>query len=86
MGVRISPPVLGLNKKYMNKVVTWVKDLRVFIIESFEELRTRVTWPKSSELQSNSVLVVVASLIFAVVIGLVDRFFDTLVSLFYKTF
>jgi len=70
----------------MNKVVTWVKDLRVFIIESFEELRTRVTWPKSSELQSNSVLVVVASLIFAVVIGLVDRFFDTLVSLFYKTF
>ncbi len=57
-----------------------------FIKGSYEELRERVTWTKYRELQSNSVLVIVASIIFAILIGTIDLGFDQLLGLFYKTF
>ncbi|SFC52867.1 preprotein translocase subunit SecE [Flexibacter flexilis DSM 6793] len=43
-----------------------------FITESIEEMKTNVTWPTFAELQKSSVLVLVASLIFALVIGSAD--------------
>jgi preprotein translocase subunit SecE len=45
-----------------------------------------VTWTKYSELQNNSILVLIASLIFALVIGLVDFLFDKGLDWFYKSF
>ncbi|MEO1654592.1 MAG: preprotein translocase subunit SecE [Bacteroidota bacterium] len=62
-----------------------MKNLITFIRESFQELRYNVTWPKYAELQNSSVLVLVASIIFALVIGLIDFGFDNIMRLFYDS-
>lgn len=63
----------------MNKV----KD---YIMDSIDEIRNKVTWPKFNELQSSAILVLVASLIFAIVIGAIDVSFKELLTRFYKNF
>jgi preprotein translocase subunit SecE len=60
--------------------------LKKFIVDSIDELRNKVSWPKFSELQSSSVLVLVASLIFAVIIGAIDFVFDNIMTWFYNEF
>jgi preprotein translocase subunit SecE len=57
-----------------------------FIKGSIEELRQNVTWTKYSELQSNSFLVIVASIVFAMVIGIINFGFDFVLKWFYQTF
>ncbi len=49
----------------MSKIGTYVK-------ESYKELTTKVTWPTWDKLQSSALLVMVATLILAVVIWLID--------------
>jgi preprotein translocase subunit SecE len=63
----------------MNKLINFIK-------ESFIELRTKVTWPKYNELQNNTTLVLVASILFALVIGAIDFVFDNALGWFYKNF
>lgn len=63
----------------MNKV----KD---YIMDSIDEIRNKVTWPKFNELQSSAILVLVASLIFAIVIGAIDISFKELLTRFYRNF
>ena len=63
----------------MNKV-------RAYIQESVSEMRHKVTWPKYSHLQSSSILVLVASIIFALLIGAMDLVFDKGMALFYESF
>ena len=48
------------------------KKIKNYFKESYEELRHKVSWPTFSELQSSAVVVSVASLIFAVVVFLID--------------
>jgi len=67
------------------KIKTLLK-LKKFIVESVDELRNKVTWPKFNELQSSSVLVLVASLIFAIIIGAIDFVFDNIMGWFYNEF
>lgn len=61
---------------YMNKVFGFIKG-------SVDEMTNNVTWSKYSELQSSTVLVIVASLIFAVLIGLVDLLFKNVMESIY---
>lgn len=77
MGVRISPPVQ--KDESMEKV-------KNYILESIEEIRSKVTWPKFSELQGSAILVLVASFIFAVIIGLIDFGFQSALDWFYREF
>ena len=44
----------------------------VSVKESYKELTTKVTWPTWDKLQSSALLVMVATLILAVVIWLID--------------
>ncbi len=53
----------------MNSIVQFVKD-------SWHEVTTEVTWPKFSDLQSSATIVLVASLIFALVVGSLDFLID----------
>lgn len=53
---------------------------RAFILESVEEMQTKVTWPTRQELSKHTVLVLVASLIFALVIGGADAGFKYLLK------
>ena len=57
-----------------------------FIHNSYVELVLKSTWPKLSQLQSSSILVLVASMIFALFIGLIDYGFDNIIGWFYKEF
>ena len=56
------------------------------IKESWVEVTQNVTWPKFTDLQSSSVLVLVASLIFALLVGVVDLAFKSGLDLFYSSF
>ena len=63
-----------------------MEKLKTYITESWEEIRNKVTWSKFSELQSSAILVLVASLIFALVIGVIDLGFKNALAWFYKEF
>lgn len=60
--------------------------LKNFVTESIDEMKNKVSWPKYSELQNSSILVLVASLIFALVIGLIDLVFKETMDWFYNAF
>lgn len=54
------------------------------IKESYDELVYKVSWPTSKQLVNSSVLVLVASIILAVFIWVVDKIFDELMQLIYS--
>ncbi|MCB0617341.1 MAG: preprotein translocase subunit SecE [Saprospiraceae bacterium] len=49
-----------------------MEKLKLYILESYNELLHKVTWPTWSNLQSSTVVVLVASLILAMIIFLMD--------------
>jgi preprotein translocase subunit SecE len=53
---------------------------------SWTEVTENVTWPKLADLQASATLVLVASLIFALLVGVVDFVFKSGLDLFYKSF
>lgn len=63
----------------MNKMIQFLK-------ESKTEMTDHVTWTPFSELQSTAVLVLVASLIFALVIWGIDKVFEAGLSNLYSIF
>ncbi|HRS53701.1 MAG TPA: preprotein translocase subunit SecE [Bacteroidales bacterium] len=60
--------------------------LKTYIKESYDELMHKVSWPTWSELQSSAIVVSIASLIFALVVYLMDTSFSLIVKQFYKLF
>ena len=60
--------------------------VKTYITESWDEIKNKMTWSKYSELQSSAILVLVASAIFAGVIGVIDWVFKTGLEWFYKEF
>ncbi|WP_299705090.1 preprotein translocase subunit SecE [uncultured Pontibacter sp.] len=57
-----------------------------YIDETVEEMKNKVSWPSYSDLQNSSVLVLIGSLIFALVVGAMDFVFDSTLSWFYNQF
>jgi preprotein translocase subunit SecE len=54
------------------------------IKESYSELVYKVSWPTQKQLISSSVLVLIASIIIAVFIWVVDKVFNLLMELIYS--
>jgi preprotein translocase subunit SecE len=63
-----------------------MEKLKSFVTESYDEMKHKVSWPKYGELQNSSVLVLVASLIFALIIGAIDIVFENALEWFYNQF
>jgi len=63
----------------MSKVIAFFKD-------SYQELVHKVSWPKYGSLQSSAILVLVASLIFALMIGAIDYVLENGVKFYYDAF
>ena len=63
-----------------------VNRIKNYILESIDEVKNKVSWSKFSELQSSAILVLVASVIFAIIIGLVDFGFQNALGWFYREF
>ena len=60
----------------MEKVTTFIK-------LSADEMKNKVSWPAYRALQSSSVLVLVATMIFALLIFLMDKTFEGFMNWFY---
>ena len=56
------------------------------IKESYSELVHKVSWPTGKELVNSAVVVLIASIIIALVVWLMDLGFEALMSLVYKIF
>ncbi|MFO7852103.1 MAG: preprotein translocase subunit SecE [Bacteroidota bacterium] len=61
-----------------------MKKIRGYIKESFTELVHKVTWPTWSELQNSTTVVMIASLIIALTIWVMDYAFDNIMSFVYR--
>ena len=57
-----------------------------YIDNTVEEMKDKVSWPSYGELQNSSVLVLIGSLVFALVVGAMDFVFDSTLSWFYNQF
>lgn len=55
-------------------------NIKSYLQASYEELTTKVTWPTWKDLQANAVIVAVAALIIALIIGLMDMVSNILFS------
>ena len=53
--------------------------------ESYNELVQKVSWPSFPQLQNSTVVVMVASVIFAIVVLLMDISFENVMQAIYKT-
>ena len=60
----------------MRKFINYVKG-------SFEELTNKVTWPTWAKLQSSALLVMVATVIIAAALFLIDYVFQNLMTVIY---
>jgi preprotein translocase subunit SecE len=58
-------------------------DIRAYINESLDELRTKITWPTWTNLQATTGVVLFASLLLAVLIFLMDASSNQILKLIY---
>jgi len=63
-----------------------MKKIVLYLQESYKELVQKVTWPSWKELQGSAILVMVASLIIALIVALMDLGFKNLMSAIYGVF
>ncbi|MBT1702054.1 preprotein translocase subunit SecE [Chryseosolibacter indicus] len=63
-----------------------MEKIKTYIAESWDEITNKVTWSKYSELQGSAMLVLIASSIFALVIGAIDWIFKSGLTWFYNEF
>lgn len=61
----------------MNKV-------RAYLDATLDELKNKVSWPTAEELRSSALLVMVASLIFALVVVVIDLVGSNLMNIIYN--
>ena len=55
-----------------------------YIKESYNELIHKVSWPTTKELTNSAVIVLIASVIMSLVIGLVDLGFEHMMKFIYS--
>jgi preprotein translocase subunit SecE len=60
-----------------------MEKIRLYIRESYNELVHKVTWPTWANLQSSTIIVLVASLILALIIFLMDFISKSVLSFIY---
>jgi preprotein translocase subunit SecE len=60
--------------------------LKIYFEEAYNELVHKVSWPTWKELQSSALIVMVASLIIALIVFVMDFSFENLMSFVYKLF
>ena len=61
-----------------------MKGLQTYIIEAYNELLHKVSWPSWDDLAESAVIVLVASIIIALVVLLMDQASSNLLKLLYE--
>jgi preprotein translocase subunit SecE len=57
-----------------------------YITDSFDELRTKMTWIPWAEAQKSTVVVAIFTIIFALAVFVVDKVFQNVLGEFFKLF
>ncbi|MBN2660023.1 MAG: preprotein translocase subunit SecE [Tannerellaceae bacterium] len=65
-------------KKFFQNVASYWK-------ESYNELVHKVSWPSMSELSNSAIIVLLASLMIALVVFLIDLGFENIMTFIYET-
>jgi len=60
--------------------------LILYFEEAYNELVHKVSWPTRKELQNSALIVMVASIIIALIVQLMDSSFDAIMGFVYKLF
>ncbi len=63
-----------------NKSKTMFEKIKAYFIDSYTELTTKVTWPTWPDLRASASVVLIAALIIALLIGLLDGASNVLFS------
>jgi preprotein translocase subunit SecE len=63
----------------MARIITYIQ-------ESYTELMHKVSWPTAKELQDSAIIVMVASIIIALIIFIMDFVFQNLMEFIYGLF
>jgi len=58
--------------------------IKVYLQEVYNELIHKVTWPTWKDLQSSAIIVMIASLLIALVIFLMDISFENVMDFIYR--
>jgi preprotein translocase subunit SecE len=61
-----------------------MKKIKAYFENVYSELKHKVTWPTWETLQSSAIVVMIASAIIGIVIGIMDFSFKNLMDLIYK--
>ena len=62
------------------------KSIALYCKESYDELVHKVTWPTRKELTSSAVMVLIASIVIALIVFVVDSLFEQIMKLVYSLF
>ena len=57
-----------------------------YIADSFEELKTKMTWIPFEEAQKSTVVVAIFTIIFALAVFVVDKAFQSILGEYFKLF
>ena len=57
-----------------------------YIADSFEELKTKMTWIPFAEAQKSTVVVAIFTIIFALAVFVVDKAFQNILGEYFKLF
>ena len=60
-----------------------LSNLSLYIKESYNELLNKVTWPTFASLQSSTIVVIIASIIIALIIFVMDAISKNVLDLIY---
>jgi len=60
--------------------------LKIYFEEAYNELVHKVSWPTRKELQSSAIIVMVASLIIALIVFIMDFSFESIMGFVYRLF
>jgi preprotein translocase subunit SecE len=91
--VRILVPVLNnvTGKKYtasfkIFKLIEFMSKLTAYIKDSYRELLEKVTWPTWDQLQQSTMIVLGATLVITLMVGLMDALSSNTLKLIYSFF
>ncbi len=60
--------------------------IKTYFEETYSELVSKVSWPTWQELQSSAIVVMIASLIIALIVFVMDKSFSEIMKIFYNSF
>ncbi|OFX67248.1 MAG: preprotein translocase subunit SecE [Bacteroidetes bacterium GWE2_29_8] len=63
-----------------------LENTKLYIKESYDELKNKVTWPTWNELQESAIVVSIATIIITFIIFIMDISFENLMKLIYNFF